>query len=345
MTDGFPPRSDHELLRYLSGECSAEQTAEIERTVASDPTEQRRLETMRRVWLASEKAGPTWDTERIWSRVRPVHEEHRAAPRLAEFQPSPPFRFGSRWIGIAAVALMGVGGAIAIARSSGRGSPDSLASPTREIVTGPGQRAEVRLGDGSRVILGVDSRLRFPVTLSAASRDLELIGQAYFDVRHDERRPFRVRAAGVITEDLGTEFVIRAYSGDSAVQVAVVSGQVAVSRETDSASVRPTTLVEGDLATLGRERAVSVLHHVDVASYAAWTTGRIEFHQADLAEVARELKRWYGVNIRLVGPGLEQPRVTGSFRYEPLDQVLHLIAATLNLSVERTGDVVTLRHK
>jgi transmembrane sensor len=215
----------------------------------------------------------------------------------------------------------------------------------REVVTTAGQRAEVRLGDGSRVILGVDSRLRFPVTLGKHSRDLELFGQAYFEVQHDPNRPFRVRSGGVITEDLGTEFVVRAYAGDSTVRVAVVSGQVSVRPSNGTASASPTMLAEGDLATVTEDGLPSVTHDVNVESYLGWTKGRIEFRGTGLAEVARDLGRWYGLEIRLASPALERLRLTATFRNEPIEQVLHLITASLDLSADRAGDTVTLRLK
>src|SRR5207253_457823 len=91
-----------------------------------------------------------------------------------------------------------------------RGAPPV---PAREYVTAPGQRLAVSFSDGSRVLLGVASRLRVPRDYGVRTRAVELEGEAYFVVRHDPAHPFLVRTAHGTTEDLGTEFDVRAYRG------------------------------------------------------------------------------------------------------------------------------------
>ncbi len=311
----------------------------LEQRLANDPAVRRQVEAARVLWAAGERIGPRWDVDAMWARVKPVDRPAPAPPVLGHAgAQTRSARW--RWAAVAAALVLASGMSVWLTKLTTGDEP----SPMREVVTAVGQRAEVRLGDGSRVVLGVDSRLRFPVKLDRRSRDVELSGQAYFEVTADPKRPFRVRTGDVITRVLGTEFVVRAYQSDTAVRVAVVSGAVSVSRGAAD-SLASATLHGGDLATVGLMGVPAVVRGTDVESYLDWTNGRIVFAGTDLAEVARELGRWYGIEIRLGQPALERLRLTASFRNEPVDQVLRLIAASLKLEVERAGEQVTFRAR
>ena len=80
-------------------------------------------------------------------------------------------------------------------------------------------------------MLNAESRLRYPADFGATARDVELVGEGYFEVVHDSTRPFRVHAGGSVTEDLGTHFVVRAYPELRHVDVAVTEGLVSLHRE------------------------------------------------------------------------------------------------------------------
>src|SRR5690349_5983425 len=128
---------------------------------------------------------------------------------------------GERWrvaVGaIAASLILAVGAALWLRHDD---TPTQAAAEpaAREFATGRGQRATIRLVDGSRVELGYASTLRVR-QIDGGRRELFLEGEAVFDVVHDESRPFIVHAANATTEDLGTVFSVRAYPGDSAVRV------------------------------------------------------------------------------------------------------------------------------
>src|SRR5207247_5648605 len=120
----------------------------------------------------------------------------------------------------AAVALL-VAGAAFWSRRSPPAAP-------REYATAPGHRAALTLPDGSRVLLSVGTRLLVPRDYGVVVRAVELEGEAYFAVRHDPARPFLVRTEHGTTEDLGTEFDVRAYRDEQSLQVVVATGRVAL---------------------------------------------------------------------------------------------------------------------
>jgi transmembrane sensor len=215
---------------------------------------------------------------------------------------------------------------------------DRTEAPVREFATRRGQQAAVTLADGSRVTLGPDTRMR--VHTSAAAREVELTGEAVFDVRHDAARPFVVRAAHAVTEDLGTTFGVRAYPGDSVVRVVVTEGAVAL-RAVAAPAATGARLGPGDVARLDR----AGLARVDAGgaeAYLAWTRGRVAFRNAVLSEVAAELERRYDVAIRFARPTDAQRRITVDMPAGTLAEVLDAVTVPLRLGYRRDGGVIVV---
>jgi transmembrane sensor len=144
----------------------------------------------------------------------------------------------------------------------------------------------------------------------------------------------------VLTRVLGTRFDVHGYAGDP-VRVVVESGRVQVRRagaEADPGVV----LVRGDMAIAAPGGPLTRIAGVDPAVHAAWRTGRLEFDRAELAEVARELERWYGTQIRITDPALARRHVTLSLARGPLDPVLDAIALSLGARWLRTNGTIII---
>jgi transmembrane sensor len=211
------------------------------------------------------------------------------------------------------------------------------------VATAVGERRAVDLPDGSQVVLGAASKLGIDTAYGHGSRRVYLEGQALFRVTHDSTRPFVVHAAGTLAEDLGTEFDVRAYPGDSTVRVAVIEGAVSVRRAqaNDSATLlRPRDVARID-ATGGA--APVVLHDQDVERLVAWTAGELNFRDATLTEVARELERWFDVEVRVTSESIAGTSYTADrLSLESLDELLRVIDLSLpNVIVDRQGRLVT----
>jgi ferric-dicitrate binding protein FerR (iron transport regulator) len=213
-----------------------------------------------------------------------------------------------------------------------------------EVQTAVGERRTVTLPDSSRVILSPASALRIAPDFAGTTRRVYLRGQALFRVRHDSARRFLVHAGGTVAEDLGTEFDVRAYPGDSTVRVVVREGIVAV--RPDRASVDSATILRpNDVARLAESGDADVLHDQNVDRLLAWTDGEIVFDDSRLADVAAELERWFAIELRFADPLLKELHLTGSYSTtSSLDEVLRIIGKSLEstgLRIERQGAIVT----
>jgi transmembrane sensor len=187
------------------------------------------------------------------------------------------------------------------------------------------QRAELHLTDGTRVVLAPGSRLRVATDFGNERRDLYLEGEAFFEVAHDEQRPFTVYAGNASAHDIGTAFSVRSYAEDRAVQIAVREGIVAMS------GVGP--LSAGDVGLLTSDGETSVRHGIEADPMFGWIEGRLSFVDAPLSRVLDDVRRWHHVDIELRDSTLATLPFTGSIGDMPTSSALDLVARTLGLRV------------
>lgn len=158
--------------------------------------------------------------------------------------------------------------------------------------TGRGGCRQLVLRDGTKVWLNAESSLRYPKHFSKDERRVYLSGEAYFEVKHNRKRPFVVETASLVATDLGTAFDVKAYQGKST-QLILVSGKVAVQRRGEDSA--PVVMKPDEMATL--EGGTIKISGVDTYPLIQWKNGLFYFHHASLLEVMKEIGRWYHVNV------------------------------------------------
>ena len=329
---------DAEITRFVAGRSSPEEASRVRQWISGDPSRQAYVDGLTRTWELSQLPLEQWNAERAWKDLAARRADRARPVPQAEISPASPLRRSLDWPPrIAAVIVLALAGAL-LWRSLPRQAAPAPMAQTHEYATRPGQRAELRLADGTRVLLNVDSRLRVPTDFR---RVVSLEGEAFFDVRHDPDQPFRVQTARGVAEDLGTEFVVSAYPENRGMRVAVVSGAVALHRNRSADSTPEVRLTRGDLALLDSTR-VDVRRDIDLAPYVGWTTGSLVFEGVPLGVALPTIERWYDVEIRLADSSLAGRRLTATFHDTPLQHVLDLLALSFHLRVERHGRNITL---
>ena len=177
----------------------------------------------------------------------------------------------------------------------------SASSPTAEvkkttIATSRGMDFGLTLPDGTEVWLNAESRITFANDFASGAREVEVEGEAYFDVTKDEDRPFVVKTKYFTTKVLGTSFDVKAYREETA-HVVLVSGKV----EVTAADSDTKTMAPGEMVTLG-EGGEMQKSTVDTYSYIQWKDGFFYFDRTPLGDIMRELGRWYNINIVFENP-------------------------------------------
>lgn len=165
------------------------------------------------------------------------------------------------------------------------------------IITTPrGGQYQLALADGSKVWLNAASSLRFPVAFTGAGRQVELTGEAYFEVVHNPSMPFRVKVPGKQeVEVLGTHFNINSYIDEAEVNTTLLEGSVKVLSE----SGQKVILQPGEQAQLSEN--IKVKTNVDTDEVVAWKTGWFNFNRMDVAAIMRQVSRWYDLDVVFEG--------------------------------------------
>jgi transmembrane sensor len=243
------------------------------------------------------------------------------------------------WVGGVAGAAV-VAGAIGLRRLGAYRSesrPGTVAA-ARVVVTRPGETADVRLPDGTRVLLGAASVLRYTAESSRA-RDVALTGEGYFEVVHDTARPFRVHVGATTAEDIGTAFDVRAYGSDPGVRIIVSNGAVSI-RANFTRS--PVVLRRGSLGLVDAAGEVQVTAGVAVERYLAWTRGELVFTDEPLGTAVADIGRRFDLTIHLGDPALAARRLTASFADDPIADVVRALESAMGLRAVREGQTITL---
>jgi transmembrane sensor len=351
------------LARYFAGERSAADAEAVERWLAADPARRDEIAALRRWWDDARALPSPARVDTMWTSLAArMHSGADTAPRATRPSPvtssprrptpvlaivprsKPARRWAYAGIGAMAAGLI-IAAGTALYRHGAVPPTELAAEPAaREFATGRGQRATIRLVDGSRVELGFASTLRVR-QFENGLRELFLEGEAVFDVVHDASRPFIVHAANATTEDLGTVFGVRAYPGDSTVRVVVVSGRVALRPRTEpgGAKLPGTVLLPGQLGRLDEQGRVRIVSRVDTSAYLGWLSGRVAFDNVPLADIAADLERRFSVDIRISESAIAARRVTVvDMPAQSVTDVLDAAVVPLGLRFSRSGDVISI---
>ena len=184
------------------------------------------------------------------------------------------------------------------------------------ITVPEGKQLQVVLADSSVVFLNAATTLSYPADFGKAERKLTLLGEAFFDVRHNSSMPFSVTSKEQTVTVLGTRFNVAGYAGEVPVTT-LVNGSVKV-----AAGQKQTVLTPGQQSRVS-EKGITV-QTVDPANAIAWKEGWFRFRSAPIETVASQLQHWYGVEIEYRGKPLEHFNATVK-RTEDLQRVLQVL--------------------
>jgi len=351
--DAAPPNSSdapidwEALARYVAGESPAVEADRIGRWLAEHPGDADVVAALdNAMHILALRDAPEIDVEGALRRVS-IRRDVRVAGR----EPVPIRPIASRssvrrnvrsWRVVtllASAAVVVLAARALLQRKEGANTTSITTSATKTYATAVGQRDSVQLPDGGRVILGPESRLTIAAGYGERIRQVELHGEAYFDIRHDTTRPFEVRLALAIVRDVGTAFVV--HDDSARVRVVVTSGSVQLRAIDDT--THNAVLGAGDMGIVQADGRLATVRSVTTAQYLSWMQGSLVFRDATLDEVSNDLRRWYGVVLRVDDSTLARRHLTMSFNGDPIDRVLRVIGLGLGADVVLHGDTAVVR--
>ncbi len=195
-----------------------------------------------------------------------------------------------------------------------------------------GVKSQVVLPDGSRVILNSGSKLRYPISFGPKSREVELIGEGFFDVVSNEKVPMIVNTSGLAVKVFGTRFNLNAYEENDFISATLVEGKVSLiplgtSREFEL-ELGYTALFNPDLNRLQISKVEKLDAHI------GWMDGKLVFHNEKFVQIIDKLERWYNVDISLQNPEAGDFTLYATFMDENIEQVLDILSHSIPIKVE-----------
>lgn len=211
------------------------------------------------------------------------------------------------------------------------------------VSTPRGGQYQVNLPDGTIVWLNSASTLKFPTALKFRNtREVELTGEAYFEVAHDRTKPFVVKTRGQEVAVLGTHFNINSYVDEPDVKTTLIEGSVSVSPTAANhlKKLNPAILKPGEQAVLnGHEMTVGA---VDLESVVAWKKGYFLMKDEDIFSVMRKIERWYDVEIVYDGDFKGKTFEGSVSRFKNVSEILKKFELTGNMHFKIEGRRITI---
>jgi transmembrane sensor len=198
-----------------------------------------------------------------------------------------------------------------------------------------GERQAIQLADGTRMDLNTDSAVKVQIT--PWRRDVELLrGEVYFQVAHDNKRPFQVKAGRGLIQDIGTAFEVYRQPGKTL--VAVQEGIVDVATKE-----RRRLTANQQLAYTDNGEFLS-LEQQAIDSLTAWRHGQLVFNARRLDDALAEIARYHSKQIRLEDNTLAALRISGAFPSARLDSMLNAVTRILPVCIVQHGEAIVIRR-
>jgi transmembrane sensor len=356
------------VARKLAGEASADELNELSDLLANNSDLHLQLEAIMTAWNGVHKPDKEEQEGSYLQLINKLRDQgyemgnvEKEIPLGIEFS-KPRKRKLLRWglaTGLALIAFLGFYFILFKPKIVPARVP--LAQPSNIISTKNGSRTKIQLPDGSIAWLNSGSKLTYGEQFGNKVREVELSGEAFFDVRHDETKPFIIRTPYIQVKDLGTQFNVKSYPDDKISEVSLVEGSVEVTMKKHPTTKwvlmpndkgRILNVVEADMpaVTQKKEKAVkeeeSLVFTLAKVNFdktgeiqeVAWTKNKLAFVKERLDVIAVKMERWFDKEVIIQNKQLNSLEFSATFESESLESVLKAIQLSSGKPINFTID-------
>lgn len=324
-------RPDDLIAAYLNKELAPMQQIELEKWVSADIANKQYFYEMTEVWLASTAELGKSDKSRL------AYQHFRA--RLDGQKKSQ--KISLRFIKLTAAILSGV-----LLLGSGyyygnRHSENPSLYAVQTIEVPMGSRSRVTLPDGTVAWLNAGSKLRYASGFSHRTRNIQLEGEGYFEVTHNEKLPFIVNTSDIDIQVLGTKFSVKAYTNEKDIEVILTEGSINFINKNDpQASL---ILTPEQQAVYNKKSGQTNVIKVPASQATSWTTGAHFFNESTLEQITNQLEKSFDVTFIYKEEKKKQLTFYGDFRSEDtLDDILTIISSSGKFTYKRTHNTIEI---
>ena len=346
-------RISYLVSKKLTGEISEGETLELNHLLSNTPDLYETIQLLELAW-AQNHYQESGDAS-IESLINKIEETSGDEPAFTISPPVYPVnkkKTGIWWAAAASAAIL-VTVAFIWNASSNKLPDEALNSREKpvinEVQTKPGSQTNIVLHDGTKVWLNADSKLSYANNFNGKTREVNLTGEAFFEVVSNKNKPFIIHTSKIVIRVTGTSFNVRSYPDEARVETSLIKGKVEVSLLSDPNKIfylNPSEkLVLNDPASEKAKRdeikllsgAVNVSPVIPeikrIAYYSvdsipvetAWLNHQLAFYDESFREVANKMEKWYNIKIVFASPALENIRFTGKFENETIEQAFQAL--------------------
>lgn len=205
------------------------------------------------------------------------------------------------------------------------------------LSTPRGGKYQIILPDSSKVWLNAASSLQFPTAFRNKSREVKLKGEAYFEIKKDRNRPFKVIVGEMEVKVLGTHFNIQAYDDEGTVATSLLEGSVKIIKGKETDFLKP-----GQQGILDKKEGKMAIREVDMDRVMAWKNELFQFDGDDITAIMRKISRWYNVEIVYEGNVSSRQFAGKISRNARLSEVLRILRLS-NVKFSLVGNKIIVQ--
>lgn len=304
-------------MKYFAGKADPEEAMQVEDWAKTSEEQHAYFNNLHQSWIeAGEELYARPDVQQEWE----IFKEKHTINKVEELVP-PRKLWLSRAAAIAATLVVAIAG-FYIFNTSNQNEPTQIAEATDKAI-------ELKLQDGTKVIVQPDGELVYPVKFKKDTREVTLVGNGSFDVTHIDHQPFIVHLGDLHVKVLGTAFDVERETG--LIMVKVKRGKVAFYNKKD-------TIIIAEGATgkyFKKDRKLILEQPVPM-------TGTFHFNNTPLKDVAAALAAHFKVKVNINNPGLNDCKLSAGFEQQSLKDILNAISATFNLKCTLEGQTIQI---
>ncbi len=353
---------------YLTGNISDQEKQELFRWLVQDPSNLTYFNHMADIWLSSSvfQDSQNFNSDIAFERVKSKISDANLFAGEARHR-----NIQLPWYWAAAILVIVILSSFLASNLLSRAKPQYSASPY--LIEVPyGSKSNLKLPDGSQVVLNAGSKLTISEGFGKTHRNLNLVGEGYFKVSPNKALPFLVHAGKIVVKAIGTEFNVKAYPEDKIIETILIKGSVEVNKKANTGTESKAVLLkpkqtlvynkESDdievsiivdksntaedipLPTPPAPKVAYTKTTIDPVIYTSWKEVHWNIYRKNLSDLAVELERKYDVTIRFESEALKSIKFTGTLKDESLEQVLAAMRIASPIEYKIKGKVVELNE-
>lgn len=359
------------LALKVSGEATPEELSELNSSLENFPELQNIVNSIEIYWNEKNELITNDETEEERFHLI-LNAENENEINKDELRPVvKPIKWKKyRFLLAAASVILILGLAFLFKEHFGNDFDSSIKTALQQVFVKPGSKSKLILPDGTVVRLNGSSKLTYSNDFNKNVREVNLDGEAYFDVTKDAKHPFIVHTSNIDIKVLGTLFNVKSYEQDATIETTLLRGSIEVYNKNDASApkviLRPNeklvfTKKANEKMETPDKPASNLLKNsspdekISISTLPAnkpdslkeetsWIYNKLVIDDDDFTKMAEKMERWYGVKIEILSPQLQQYHFKGIFENETIEQALNALQLTVKFRYKINKDLITIRQ-